>query len=148
MLISFSWGKIILLVVWLVWWLKSNVSLIAQEMCTGLPVGTGAPCALAPPNLILAELLEQWDAGKERGHCSVKVREARGDAIPDTSNLRGGFHSYGETRCISFSARRTACNNRGFLFCCSFVVGLKIKLALLLIYPEMLSACHFFNQKA
>lgn len=47
----------------------------------------------------------------------------------------------------SFSAHRIACNNWGLLFCCSFVKRLKIKLALLLIYSEMISACNFFNQK-
>lgn len=46
-----------------------------------------------------------------------------------------------------FSAHRTACNNWGLLFCWSFVERLKIKLALLLIYSEMISACRFFNQK-
>lgn len=36
----------------------------------------------------------------------------------------------------------------GGLFCCSFMERLKIKLALLLIYPEMISVCYFFRQKA
>lgn len=49
------------------------------------------------PKLLVAWLLEQSDAGKERGQCGVTVREAGGDATPDASNLRGGFHSYGET---------------------------------------------------
>lgn len=41
---------------------------------------------------------------------------------------------------MGFSAHRTACNNWGLLFCCSFVERLKIKLALLLIYSEIISA--------
>lgn len=47
-----------------------------------------------------------------------------------------------------FAAHRAACSNWGVLFCCSFMERLKIKLALLLIYPEMISVCYFFRQKA
>lgn len=90
----------------------------------------------------LARLLEQLDPRKKRG-CKVTAvwnlgRWGRG-GIPDAS--------FEETCCIRFSTHRTASNNWGFLVCCSFMERLKIKLTLLLIYPEMVSACHFFDQK-
>lgn len=67
-------------------------------MCTSLPVGTYVPYAVACPKLILAELLDQSDAGEKGGiqrSWDVKLR-GRGNGILSASNLRGVFTVMGK----------------------------------------------------